>query len=490
MSRLSRHPRFSNLPAHGDGENLREPVTDRDTASVPHFIRQPIQVFGTSGIISLGGPSRRTRGGFKPLLWFVLAACAVFVCYRLLLPRMVPSIGDTPPTNSAWRLQIDDRGTLPRTHPLGEILHQVKRGETFSQILISYGFDATGLERMREPLQEDKDFKNIFSNIRPDDLLEFVTDGSSFPLRVELPIVDRQRVFLERIEGDAYRLKLLKLQSTTRERVAVGVITSSFAAAAAKASVPYDVVDELVDVFGDRVAFEKDFQKGDRFTAIYRDTIDAKGDSTDVSVLAASLSVKGKNLMVARYIGTDGKPRYFDGEGKMLGESFLRYPLKFSRISSHFTFARFHPVLKHTRPHNGVDFAAPTGTPVRTVSRGKVEFAGSNGGSGIMIKIQHGDRFSTAYLHLSKITPGIKRGTIVERGEVIGAVGQTGLATGPHLHFSLFDRGKYVDPLKGDLPLEDSLDRGTMIPKSYLSRLVFTLQHYQTLDLNDMNWSE
>jgi murein DD-endopeptidase MepM/ murein hydrolase activator NlpD len=140
--------------------------------------------------------------------------------------------------------------------------------------------------------------------------------------------------------------------------------------------------------------------------------------------------------------------RYFDEKGEMPTKAFLRYPVQFTRISSVFSHARFHPVLQISRPHNGVDFAAPIGTPVRTVGDGVVLFAGWNKSGGNMIKIAHDSRYTTEYMHLSKISSNVRKGSRVTRGSVIGALGNTGLSSGPHLHFGLFDKGKYVDPMK------------------------------------------
>ena len=154
---------------------------------------------------------------------------------------------------------------------------------------------------------------------------------------------------------------------------------------------------------------------------------------------------------VVRDVAADGTVRYFDERGEMPTKSFLRYPVQFTRISSVFTHARFHPVLKVSRPHNGVDFAAPVGTPVRTVGDGVVLFAGWNKSGGNMIKIAHDSRYTTEYMHLSKISTSVKKGSRVSRGSVIGALGNTGLSSGPHLHFGLFDKGNYVDPMKAKI---------------------------------------
>jgi murein DD-endopeptidase MepM/ murein hydrolase activator NlpD len=209
----------------------------------------------------------------------------------------------------------------------------------------------------------------------------------------------------------------------------------------------------MVDLFSDRIAFERDIQFGDTFTVVYtaRRTMDGE-ELSPGPVKAASIFNRGKMIAVIRHTGADGKTAYFNEEGKPIGNNFLRFPLQFTRISSVFSKSRFHPILRVRRPHNGVDFAAPLGTPVRSVADGTVVIASVRGGAGRMVEIRHNDRYSTAYLHLSRIAGGVSPGMRVRRGQVIGAVGMTGYATAPHLHFSFYDRGVYVDPLKIHLP--------------------------------------
>jgi murein DD-endopeptidase MepM/ murein hydrolase activator NlpD len=294
------------------------------------------------------------------------------------------------------------------------------------------------------------------------------------------------RMVLTRTPEETFRGELQQLPRFDREKVAVGVITSSFAAAAAQTGVRYEIIDDFVDLFSNRISFHQDFRVGDRFTIIYRDQVLQDGTSVQTgAILAAAVTIDGKQHVAIRYVGTDGKGRYFDANGELLGNAFLRYPLKFSRISSYFSTARFHPVLKRNRPHHGVDFAAPVGTPVRTVADGRVVFSGDKGPNGLMVKIQHSPRYSTTYLHLSKIERGVRRGARVQRGQVIGAVGATGLATGPHLHYGFYDNGRYVDPLKIKLPTIDDLGRGMRVEKRYLQKALFTLDHYQSVNLDN-----
>ncbi len=201
-------------------------------------------------------------------------------------------------------------------------------------------------------------------------------------------------------------------------------------------------------------AWQIDFyrlQPGDNFRVIYEEEY---VDSQMVGIgkiLGAYFYNYGKEYYAISFV-QDSIYQYFDEEGNSLRKEFLKTPLEFARISSRFSSRRFHPVLKTYRPHNGVDYAAPTGTPIRTVGDGVVVDASYTRGNGNYVKIRHNSVYTTMYLHMSRFGKGIKRGTTVAQGEVIGYVGSTGLATGPHLHFAFYMNGSYVDPLKVEIP--------------------------------------
>ena len=258
----------------------------------------------------------------------------------------------------------------------------------------------------------------------------------------------------------------------------MGKIERSLSEAALALDVPYEVIDAYVDLFSGRVEFRRDLQPGDEFTIIYNEKRLESGDLIGPGdIQAASLMINGEIMAAVRHQGADGTWRYFDELGESLAKTFLRYPVSFSRISSVFSSSRFHPVLKKRRAHNGVDFAAPTGTPVRAVADGVVTLAGWAGGGGRTIKLTHGSRYATAYLHLSQINPKVKKGVRVKRGEIIGKVGASGLATGPHLHFSFYDRGTYVDPLSTKLPRMDE-GPGAKISKESLAAALLKLKQF------------
>jgi len=212
---------------------------------------------------------------------------------------------------------------------------------------------------------------------------------------------------------------------------------------------PYLAV-ELSEIFAWTVDFFG-LQKGDSFKVIYEELfIDNK--SLGVSrIYGARFTWSGSTINAIPFI-QDGKESYYDNDGNSLRKAFLKAPLQFSRVSSRFSSSRLHPILRIRRPHFGVDYAAPVGTPVHAVGDGRVTQAGSENGSGRIVRIVHNSVYSTAYLHLSRFGPGIARGVFVRQGDIIGYVGSSGLSTGPHLDFRFYKNGSPVDPLRVEAP--------------------------------------
>lgn len=285
------------------------------------------------------------------------------------------------------------------------------------------------------------------------------------------------------LKGDSingYKSEIKTEKIIVKERTVSYPIFDTFSESAQEVNVPVDIIDDLVDLFSNRIDFRRDMQPGDSFTVIYDERITESGERLSPGrIKAISIETGGKLLVAIQHSGKDGVVRYFNENGELLGDNFLKYPLKFSRISSVFTTSRFHPILKVSRPHNGVDFSAPTGTPVRTIGDGVVDYVGYGKETGNMIKVKHNEKYSTAYMHLSKIAPFIKKGTHVSRGEVIGNVGMTGLATAPHLHYSLYENNKFVNPLTTELPVLSAKDNS--IPKTILAGTMDILKQQHEL---------
>lgn len=240
-------------------------------------------------------------------------------------------------------------------------------------------------------------------------------------------------------------------------RIAKG--SGSLYASAKRADVDVGVISRIVDILGWDIDFRRDLRSGDTYRVLYRRKFrPGNAGSSEVHVLAAEFVNRGRKHTAVYFEGADGEGHYYDARGRSVSRSFLRYPLEFRRISSRFSKSRMHPVLKVRRPHLGVDFAARTGTPVRSVGDGRVTHSGWKGGYGRMVEVTHGTAMKTRYAHLRRYGPGIRRGVSVKKGQTIGYVGCSGLCTGPHLHFEMWQNDRYIDPLRAKIPVEHELD--------------------------------
>jgi len=229
------------------------------------------------------------------------------------------------------------------------------------------------------------------------------------------------------------------------------VIRSSLFGAADSAGIPDSVAIQLADVFGGEIDFYRDLRKDDRFSVVYEMHYLNGRPVRAGRVIAAEFVNKGKAFRAVYYVGANGKGGYYAPDGESLRKAFLRAPLEFTRISSRFGM-RKHPFLHKWRKHKGVDYAAPLGTKVRATADGVVAFAGRKGGYGNVILLRNGGRYSTVFGHLRGFARGIHRGVRVEQGQIIGYVGQTGWATGPHLHYEFRIAGVARNPLAVALP--------------------------------------
>jgi murein DD-endopeptidase MepM/ murein hydrolase activator NlpD len=256
-----------------------------------------------------------------------------------------------------------------------------------------------------------------------------------------------------------------------------GVITSSLWDAIEASEAGIDLALLLSDIYAWNIDFYG-LQKDDWFKAIYEEiSVDNRVIATG-KVLASVFFNNGKEFNAFWYL-QDTLGEYFDENGQSLRRAFLKAPLKFSRISSRYSYSRMHPVLKYRRPHLGIDYAAPVGTPVNAVGEGTVISAGYSGQAGLLVKIRHNATYETAYMHLSKLAKGIKKGCRVTQGQVIGYVGSSGLSTGPHLDFRFYKNGKAIDPLKVESPPAKPVDSINM--SEFLK-----LKDEKLIELNDV----
>jgi murein DD-endopeptidase MepM/ murein hydrolase activator NlpD len=270
-------------------------------------------------------------------------------------------------------------------------------------------------------------------------LLGTQSDGSATHLMVE-----------RSTEGFISTLAEVPLEPRVEMRS--GQIRSTFFAATDRAQLPDTVTEQLVEIFAGDIDFATDLRKGDQFQVIYESLWHGSEFVRSGRVLAAQLHFGGKHRQAIWFGSADGRQgNYYDASGKSLKKTFLKSPLPFSRITSGFSM-RVHPISGEWKQHNGIDFAAPEGTPIRATGDGVVDFAGMQGGYGNLVVIQHGPVYSTAYAHMSRIAPGMRRGTRIAQGELIGYVGSTGWSSGPHLHYEFRVNNHARDPASIALP--------------------------------------
>jgi murein DD-endopeptidase MepM/ murein hydrolase activator NlpD len=250
--------------------------------------------------------------------------------------------------------------------------------------------------------------------------------------------------------NDSIYISSFKKEIKSEIRYASGTIETSLWDAMKAYNLPMSLAGDLSVIFAWTVDFFG-LQKGDSFKVIYEELfVDDKSLGIG-KIFGAQFTWSGMVITAIPFI-QDGRESFFDIDGNSLRKAFLKAPLQFSRISSRFSSSRMHPILRIRRPHFGVDYAAPVGTPVQAIGDGRIVSARSENGSGLMVKIQHNSVYATAYLHLSRFNKGIVQGGFVKQGDIIGFVGSSGLSTGPHLDFRFYKNGSPVDPLRVEAP--------------------------------------
>lgn len=257
-------------------------------------------------------------------------------------------------------------------------------------------------------------------------------------------------------------------------------IKSSLFLAGQEAGMEPSLIMELANIFGWDVDFALDIREGDSFSLVYQERF-LDGEKLDNgAILAAEFTNQGKTFKAVRYTNAQGESHFFTPEGDSMRKEFLRSPLDFARISSHFNLKRKHPVLHSIRAHKGTDYAASTGTPIRATGDGKVIHASRKGGYGNAVILQHGQTYRTLYAHLSKFAKGVRAGSRVRQGQIIGYVGSTGLATGPHLHYEFYVNGAVRNPVTVALPKANAIARAEL-PRfhSQTSTALAALENFQ-----------
>lgn len=328
-------------------------------------------------------------------------------------------------------------------------IDKVRRDDTLADIIKRLNIRNTDAINF---IRHDSTAAALASKLTPGRLIQaqIKQDGELVKLRYE---TDSKTTLIIDRTPSGYKAKNVEPVLEMRNVLKSAEIKNSLFAATDAADIPDAVATQITQIFSTDIDFHNDIHKGDRLAIAYEASYNNGELVKAGQILAAEFVNQGQTYHAVMYRDANGKASYYTPEGKSLNKSFLRSPLEFSRISSGFSSGRLHPVLQEVRAHKGVDFAAPIGTRVKAPGDGIVDFVGVKNGYGNVITLQHPNNISTVYGHLSAFAGGLHRGAKVSQGEVIGYVGMTGLATGPHLHYEFLQNGEHRDPISVALPM-------------------------------------
>ena len=362
------------------------------------------------------------------------------------------------------------------------IVHKIQSGENLSSIFPMYGLNTETLKKITHSNKVGAGFSDLKANkilkIDLDDNYDLES------LTYETNVLD---TLIASRYGDDFEVHKDTKSPEVKEALSQGVITTSLSADGEDAGLPPKIINKLADkIFAWDLDFSKDIHEGDKFTVVYEELLVDGKRLTTGDILAAEMIIAGKSYSAIRYKDKEGNIEYYSPQGKgshgkkivrRIRKAFLRSPIEFARVSSHFNMRRKHPVLNRIRAHKGVDYAAVRGTPIKTVGHGKITFRGRQRGYGNVVIVQHDNKkYSTLYAHMSKFSSKHRLGGTVNQGDVIGYVGKTGLASGYHLHYEFLVNGVHKNPLTVKVPRSEKIN--VKEDKAFLARFKKQTQPY------------
>lgn len=353
-----------------------------------------------------------------------------------------------------------------------------RAGDSMATIFHRLGLSAKNLH---EILQRNPHTK-VLTAIKPSQELKFlINKGKLEKLVIPVNYVDTLTIFRAK---KGYQFQISSKKTTTQNLYATALVKGSLANTAQRANIPYKFVQKMTEILKREIDFSHAIQSGDQFSIVYDayyigDKMVGTGD-----IVAVSYTSKDKTVQAIRHTSANGTIDYYSPQGNSFKKAFTRYPIKFSHISSTFALSRHHPILHYKRAHKGIDLAAPIGTPIQATGDGVIAVIDRHNGYGNMIKIKHDSKYSTIYGHMLKFQKGLSKGSRVKRGQVIGYVGQTGLATGPHCHYELHVNNEPRNPTTTNLPTASPIPAREM--KSFKAKtgtLLARLKLYEAAQL-------
>jgi murein DD-endopeptidase MepM/ murein hydrolase activator NlpD len=407
---------------------------------------------------SLGQPAPKAPFRHRYIHALILCGAAAFGLLALLQPAdeagatrhsdgqvEVAQLTLPLPSTAAASLPQEETAQVPDSS-WQEV--SVRPGDTLSAI-----FDRLKLSprELYALMESDRKMTSTLRQILPGQTLRFQLDAERQLNALHYRIDPLTTLAVERT-NDGFSARHITRQVENRLAYSSTTIETSLFAAGQRAGLSDGLIMELATIFGWDIDFALDIRSGDSFTVLYeQDYLDGE-HMRDGNILAAEFINQGQTYRAIRYTDPQGNGNFYTPDGLSMRKAFLRSPVDFNRISSGFQPERFHPVLGVKRPHRGVDYAAAVGTPIKASGDGRIEFVGSKGGYGKTVILQHGGAYRTLYAHMSRFRPGLGAGARVKQGQIIGYVGRTGVATGPHLHYEFLVNGVHRNPLTVKLP--------------------------------------
>jgi murein DD-endopeptidase MepM/ murein hydrolase activator NlpD len=370
---------------------------------------------------------------------------------------------------------------VEKTAPLDEVWKdvQTRSGDSLASIFKRVGLNGQTLHAI---LQKNP-HAPLLTRIKPNQSIQFLIKKNQLERMV---IKGDHGQSLEVVREHAqFKTTLHAPKKDTRERYLTATVQYSLYSTAKRQGIPYKLIQQMSDIFKREMNFAKDVRGGDRFSIIYQASYVDNQLVSVGDIIAVTYTHQGISHQALRHVNPEGDAEYFTPEGKSMKQGFSRYPIKFLHINSAFSLSRMHPVLHYHRPHKGVDLAAPIGTPIHATGDGKVVHLGYENGYGNVIKIAHHNAlYTSVYAHLSKFKKGLFRGTYVKRGEVIGYVGKSGLATGPHCHYEFHVNHRPKNPSTVPLPTANSVPRRDLASfKAHADKLIEHLKLFEEAHL-------
>lgn len=388
----------------------------------------------------------------------VLLALAVLAFFLIRGPEYEPSSGGEEDVVAETAAEETEPEAAPAEESPRDLALDgvVQPGETFSSLLREYLSprqisDLAERSRKVFPLSQLRAGQPYSLALQDDSLVSFIYE------------IDREHLLSIRCEGEGCDVDRVPIPYTLQTETIYGTISSSLFEAVASSNESAELAIALADIFAWDIDFIRDLQEGDAFSALvekrYRDGQPAGYGR----ILAAEFNNQGKPYQAILFQDGNNPPQYYTPDGKGMRKAFLKAPLNFSRISSGYTKNRFHPVLRVWRPHLAIDYAAPTGTPVRTVADGTVIKRSYDRSNGNLVRVRHANGYETTYIHLNKFAKDLKVGKRLKQGDLVGYVGSTGIATGPHLDFRMFKNGRPINPATVKSTTADPVSKGNLV---------------------------